>query len=149
MKGPAAAETSVDVQQTRKLDAYLKRLFGNARIRVVPKAGKEDGADIHVGEERVGGLTVDDEDGERSYNLEIKFMLGEAANIKSLKAIEAVLRHKFDNEKIRVVARPRKTDSVEVMIGQEYIGVLFFDEKETRSCYFEMPILQFDLDEMP
>jgi hypothetical protein len=102
---------------------------------------------VFVGEERVGGLTVDDEDEERSYNLEIKIMLGEAASIKNLKTLEAYLRRKFDTERIRVVARQRKTDSAEVYIGEEYIGVLFFDEKETRSCYFEMAILAMDLEE--
>jgi predicted RNA-binding protein (virulence factor B family) len=135
----------VDVQEVKKLDAYLKKLFGNQRLRVVPK--KADEADVFVGEERVGGLTVDDEDEERSYNLEIKITLGEAANIKNLKTLEAYLRRKFDTELIRVVARQRKTDSAEVYIGQEYIGVLFFDEKETRSCYFEMAILALDLEE--
>jgi hypothetical protein len=135
----------VDVQEVKKLDAYLKKLFGNQRLRVVPK--KADEADVFVGEERVGGLTVDDEDEERSYNLEIKIMLGEAASIKNLKTLEAYLRRKFDTERIRVVARQRKTDSAEVYIGEEYIGVLFFDEKETRSCYFEMAILAMDLEE--
>jgi hypothetical protein len=135
----------VDVQEVRKLDAYLKKLFGNQRLRVVPK--KADEADVFVGEERVGGLTVDDEDEERSYNLEIKITLGEAVNIKNLKTLEAYLRRKFDTERIRVVARPRKNDSAEVYIGEEYIGVLFFDEKETRSCYFEMAILALDLEE--
>ena len=30
-------ETAVDVQEVRKLDAYLKRVFGNPKIRVVPR----------------------------------------------------------------------------------------------------------------
>ena len=136
----------MDVQEVRKLDAYLKKTFGNQRIRVVPK-GKDD-ADVFVGEERIGGIGVDDEDEERSYNFEIKITLGEAANIKNLKTLEAYLRRKFDNERIRVVGRPRKTDSVEAYIGEEYIGVIFFDEKETTSCYFEMPILELDLDDI-
>ena len=136
----------MDVQEVRKLDAYLKKLFGNARIRVVPKSAKA--ADVHVGEERVGGLVVDDEDDERSWNFEIKITMGEAADIKNLKTLEAYLRRKFDDERIRVTARPRKTDSAEVYIGQEYIGVLFFDEKETRSCYFEMAILELDLEDV-
>lgn len=135
----------MDVQEVRKLDAYLKKLFGNARLRVVPK--KADAADVVVGEERVGRLTIDDEDDERSYNLEIKITVGETASVKNLKAFEAYLRRKFDSERIRVVARPRKTDSAEVYIGEEYIGVLFFDEKETRSSYFEMAILGLDLEE--
>jgi hypothetical protein len=32
-------------------------------------------------------------------------------------------------------------------VGDEYIGVLFFDEKDARSSYFELPILALDLDE--
>ena len=139
----------MDVTEVRKLDAYLKRLFGNAHIRVVPKPGKGEAADVYVGEERVGALTVDDEDGDRSYNFEVKIALGEAADIKNLKTFEAYLRRRFDSERIRVVARPRKKDSAEVYIGEEYIGVLFFDEKEARSCYFEMAILDLDLEETP
>ena len=58
----------MDVQEIRKLDAYLKRLFGNPRIRVVPK--KSDSADVFVGEEAIGSLVLDEdeEDDERSYN---------------------------------------------------------------------------------
>jgi len=134
----------VDVLEIKKLDAYLKRQFGNPRIRVVPKSA--DAADVFVGEERIGNLIVDDEDGERSYNFEMKLIMGEVVSIQTLKALEANLRHRFDNERIRVVARARKTDSAEVCIGEEYIGVVFFDEKESRSCYFEMPILDFDLE---
>lgn len=136
----------MDVQEVRKLDAYLKHLFGNARMRVVPQ-GKDE-AEVFVGEERVGGITVDDEDEERSYNFEMKIALGEAAGIKNLKTLEAYLQRKFDNDKVRVVARPRKTDSAEVNVGDEYIGVLFFDEKERGTCYFEMAILELDLDDL-
>ena len=136
----------MDVQEVSKLDAYLKKLFANSRLRVVPK--KADAADVFVGEERIGHLTVDDEDEERSYNLEIKITMGEAASVKNLKTLEAYLRRKFDNERIRVVARPRKNDSAEVYVGDEYIGVLFFDEKEVRSCYFEMAILALDLEDV-
>ena len=135
----------MDVQEVRKLDTYLKKLFANARLRVVPK--KADAADVFVGEERIGHLTVDDEDEERSYNFEIKITMGEAASVKNLKTLEAYLRRKFDNERIRVVARPRKNDSAEVYVGEEYIGVLFFDEKEVQSCYFEMAILALDLED--
>jgi hypothetical protein len=139
----------VDVTEVRKLDAYLKRVFGNARLRVVPKPGKNEAADVYVGEERIGGLTVDDEDGDRSFNFEVRIALGESADVKNLRTFEAYLRRRFDSDRIRVVARPRKTDSAEVYIGDEYIGVLFFDEKEARSCYFEMAILDLDLEDTP
>jgi hypothetical protein len=138
----------VDVEEIRKLDAYLKRLFGNARIRVVPT--KVDGADVFVGEERIGSLTLDedDEDDDRSYNFEVKITLGDASTTgPDIKQLDAYLKRKFDTERIRVVPRARKKDSAEVYVGDEYIGVLFFDEKDARSSYFELPILALDLDE--
>jgi hypothetical protein len=64
----------VDVQEVRKLDAYLKKLFGNARIRVVPRPKKDDSAEVYVGEEFIGVLFVDDEDGERSYNFQMAIL---------------------------------------------------------------------------
>ena len=138
----------MDVQEVRKLDAYLKRLFGNARIRVVPK--KKTSADVFVGEERIGALALDedDEDDDRSYNFEMKITLGEAsAKAPDIKQLDAYLKRKFDNDRIRVIPRLRKTDSAEVYIGEEYVGILFFDEKDARSSFLELPILALDLDE--
>ena len=63
----------MDVQEVRKLDAYLKKLFGNARIRVVPRPKKEDSAEVYVGDEFIGVLFVDDEDDERAYNFQMAF----------------------------------------------------------------------------
>ena len=64
----------MEVQEIRKLDAYLKRLFGNARIRVVPRPKKEDSAEVYIGDEYIGVLFVDDEDGERSYNFNMAIL---------------------------------------------------------------------------
>ena len=138
----------MDVQEVRKLDAYLKRLFGNARIRVVPK--KNEAADVFVGEEQIGALVLDedDDDDERSYNFEMKITLGDVSTTApDIKQLDAYLKRKFDNDRVRVVARLKKKDSAEVYVGEEYIGVLFFDEKDARSSFFELPILALDLDE--
>jgi hypothetical protein len=64
----------VEVQEIRKIEAYLRRLFGNARIRVVPRPKKEDSAEVYVGEEFIGVLFVDDEDAERSYNFQMAIL---------------------------------------------------------------------------
>ena len=64
----------MDVSEVRKLDAYLKKLFGNATIRVVPKAG--DTAEVFVGEDDLGELTLDDEDGDRSFNFRMVIQVG-------------------------------------------------------------------------
>jgi hypothetical protein len=134
----------VDVKEVRKLDAYLKKLFGNTHIRVVPKT--YDSAEIFVGEDDLGELTVDDEDGERSFNFRMVIQVGNDPNIQPVPTLNAYLRHKFENDKIRVVVRPKKTDSLEVYIGEEFIGVLFLEvEKGRRSYILELPILDVDL----
>ena len=74
MSGSGGWETSVDAQEIRKIEAYLKRLFGNARMRVVPRPKKEDSAEVYIGEEFIGVLFVDDEDQERSYNFQMAIL---------------------------------------------------------------------------
>jgi hypothetical protein len=134
----------VDVQEVRKLDAYLKKLFGNNTIRVVPKT--EDSAEVYVGEDDAGELTVDDEEGERSYNFRMVIMLGQDPSIQPVPALNAYLRRKFDSENLRVVVRPKKMDSLELYMGEEFIGVLFVEnEKGRRSYILELPILDVDL----
>lgn len=134
----------MNVQETQQVESYLKRLFGNQRMRVVPQKG--DTAKVLVGEDPIGELSVDDEDEERSYNLRMEIPLGSPGEMSDAKRLDAYLKRKFDNERIRVVARPKKQDSVEAYIGEEFIAVLFLDESRAgRSYIFEMPILGIDL----
>ncbi len=51
-----------------KLQAYLRRVFGNQTIAVRRRAKKDDSVEVYVGEEFIGVLFVDDEDGDRSFN---------------------------------------------------------------------------------
>jgi hypothetical protein len=134
----------VDVQEVRKLDAYLKKLFGNANIRVVPKAG--EAAEVFVGEDDLGELIVDDEDGDRSYNFRMVIQVGSDPSIQPVPTLNAYLRRKFENDQIRVVTRPKKLDSVEAYLGEEFLGVLFLENEKGRKSYiFEVPILDIDL----
>ncbi len=134
----------MDVKEVRKLDAYLKKLFGNTHIRVVPKT--YDSAEIFVGADDLGELTVDDEDGERSFNFRMVIQVGNDPSIQPVPTLNAYLRRKFENDNIRVVVRPKKTDSLEVYIGEDFIGVLFLEvEKGRRSYILELPILDVDL----
>lgn len=64
----------VDITEVKKLDAYLKRLFNNPKLRVVPRPKKEDSAEVYVGEEFIGVLFVDDEDEDRSYNFQMAIL---------------------------------------------------------------------------
>ena len=75
------SESAVDVQEVRKLDAYLKRLFGNPKIRVVPRPKKEDSAEVYIGEEFIGVLFVDDEDDDRSFQFQMAILEEDLADV--------------------------------------------------------------------
>ena len=135
----------MDVAEVRKLDAYLRKLFGNPHIRVVPKAG--EAAEVFVGEDDLGELMVDDEDGDRSYNFRMVIAVSNDPSLQPVPTLNAYLRRKFENEQIRVVTRPKKTDSLEAYIGEEFLGVLFVEAEKGRKSYiFELPILDVDLE---
>jgi hypothetical protein len=65
---------AVDVAEIRKLEDYMRRLFSNPRIRVVPRPRKDDSAEVYIGEEFVGVLFVDDEDDDKSYNFSMAIL---------------------------------------------------------------------------
>ena len=134
----------MDVQEVRKLDNYLKKVFGNPNIRVVPKAG--DIAEVFIGEDDLGEMTVDDEDGERSYNFRMVIQVSQDPTMQPVPTLTNYLRLKFDNQKIRVVTRPKKMDSLEVYLGDDFLGVLFLEAEKGRKTYIlELPILDIDL----
>ena len=64
----------MDIQEVRKLDAHLKRVFGNPRIRVQPRVKKDDSAEVYIGEEFIGVLFVDDEDDDRSFQFQMAIL---------------------------------------------------------------------------
>jgi Protein of unknown function (DUF3126) len=69
-------------------------------------------------------------------------------NKTELAKVERYLRQTFANHSLRVVARPKKEDSAEVYVGDEFIGVLFLDDEDgDRSFNFNMAILDTDLED--
>ena len=64
----------MDVAEVKKLDTYLKKVFGNPKIRVVPRPKKDDSAEVYVGDEFIGVLFVDDEDEDRSFNFSMAIL---------------------------------------------------------------------------
>jgi hypothetical protein len=73
---------------------------------------------------------------------------GTGVNKTELTKVERYLRQKFANHSLRVVARPKKEDSAEVYVGDEFIGVLFLDDEDgDRSYNFNMAILDTDLED--
>jgi hypothetical protein len=134
----------VNVQEISQLTAYLKKVFENPNLRLAPKG---DAADVYVGEDEIGEMTADEDEGERSYNFRMVIQVGSDPSIQPVPTLNAFLRRRFENDKIRVVVRPKKMDSLEAYIGEEFLGVLFVENEKGRKSYiFEMPILDFDLE---
>ena len=68
-------------------------------------------------------------------------------NDMELTKIERYLRGKFRNTGITIEGRKNKTDSAEMMLDGEFIGVLFEDEDEGETSYdLHMTILNIDLE---
>ncbi|MET0347369.1 MAG: DUF3126 family protein [Methyloceanibacter sp.] len=62
--------------------------------------------------------------------------------------LEHYLKKVFRLPQIQVRQRPRKDDSAEVFVDEEFIGVIFRDDDEGEVAYqFQMAILDYDLKE--
>jgi len=133
-------ETAVDRQELDRLQAYLRRML-NPEIGLVARARRDDMAEIVLNDDPIGRITVDDEDGDRSYNVTIPIEMPSATP-----NLNETVRGKFGNPKLRVVPRPKKTDSSEIYLDDEYIAVLFRDDASGRMWTFEMAVLDIDLD---
>lgn len=66
----------------------------------------------------------------------------------TLKKIEGFFRQKFNNKKLKIEGRANKDDSADVLIEDEFIGVVFEDNEDGETCFqFNMTILTEDLEE--
>jgi Protein of unknown function (DUF3126) len=66
---------------------------------------------------------------------------------EELKKLEAYFRKTFGNNALTVKARPRKDDSAEVFLGEDFIGLVYRDDEDGDLSYnFSMAILDVDLD---
>ena len=65
-----------------------------------------------------------------------------------LAKLQSYLRKTFGTKNLTVRARPKKDDSAEVYVGDDFIAVLFREEEEGEVSYqFQMAILELDLQE--
>lgn len=59
--------------EIRKLDAYFKRIF-NDNIVIKARPRKDDSAEVYLGDEFLGIIFRDDEDGDLSYNFSMAIL---------------------------------------------------------------------------
>jgi hypothetical protein len=131
---------ALEKTELRKLQAFLRQSFGNDSIKVALNPRNIEAADVHLGERKIGNIEVDDEDGDRSFSFEMKIPVGR-------ETLQEYLRMLFENEKLKIMARGRKTDSVELNCGEDFLGVISADDAKGKSFTLQMAILDFDLED--
>ena len=63
--------------------------------------------------------------------------------------LQKYLQLKFNSPSIDVRPRNRQNDSVEVYLGEEFLGLIYVDDEDGDKSYnFQMAILEEDLDEV-
>jgi hypothetical protein len=61
-------------EEIRKLDAYFKRTFNNPTLEVKARPRKDDSCELYVGDEFLGIIFKDEDDGELSYNFSMAIL---------------------------------------------------------------------------
>jgi Protein of unknown function (DUF3126) len=134
------AFNEMDKSEIQKLQAHLRRSFGAPTLKIVPSSTSADAADVQFGERRIGTIVVDDEDGDRSFAFDMKIPVERPV-------LQDYLRRLFENDKLRIVARAKKNDSVELNSGDDFLGVISADDPKGKSYTLQIAILDFDLED--
>ncbi len=130
----------MDKTELRKLQSFLQRSFGNDGLRVALDPKNTEAAVVRLGERQIADVTLDDEDGDRSFAFAMKLPVGR-------EVLQEYLRKLFENDRLTLVARGRKTDSVELNSGEDFLGVISADDAKRSSFTLQIAILDIDLDE--
>jgi hypothetical protein len=124
-----------------KLRTHLRRCFGAPGLAVTPSSRERDAADVSLGERKLGAIVVDDEDGDRSFSFAMSIPVGRTV-------LQDYLRRLFENDKLKIVARARKTDSAELNSDDDFLGVVSADGPSGDSFTLQMAILDIDLEDL-
>ncbi len=141
----------MDQAETSRLESYLRRVLGSPGVAV--RARGKDEAELALGGAVLADISKDNDEGELSYF--VNMGVARAAGAKKdapvdegeRSRLQGLLREKLGSPALTVRARPRKTDSAEVYVGDEFIGTLSRDEESREFGYFlTMSILDIDLE---
>jgi Protein of unknown function (DUF3126) len=131
----------MDKTELRKLQAFFRQSFSNESVRVTLDPRNTEAAAVHLGERQIGRIEVDDEDGDRSFSFEMKIPVGR-------EVLQDYLRRLFETDKLRIVARGRKADSVELNNGEDFLGIISADDAKMSSYTLQIAVLDFDLEDI-
>ena len=131
----------MDKEEILKLRAHLRRSFGAPALSVTLSSRDSDAADVTLGERKIGSIVVDDEDGDRSFSFEMKIPVERPV-------LQDYLRRLFENDQLTIASRLKKTDSVELNHGPDFLGVISADDPKGKTYTLQMAILDFDLEDL-
>ena len=131
----------MDKSELRKLQEFLRNAFGAPGIKVGLDPKDTEQAVVTFGERALGKIIVDDEDGDRSFSFSMKIPVERPV-------LQDYLRRMFDNADLTIVGRVKKTDSVELNRGEDFLGVISADDPKGKSYTLQMAILDFDLEDL-
>ena len=73
----------------------------------------------------------------------------DAMNASDTAKVQRYLRQRFGNNKMSIARRENKEDSADLMLEDEFIGVVFQDNEDGETCYHvQISILEEDLDDV-
>ncbi len=130
----------MDKAEIVKLREFLRKSFGAPALQVTPNSKSAEAADVSLGERKIGEIAVDDEDGDRSFSFAMKVPVGRPI-------LQDYLRKLFENDKLTVLGRLKKTDFVELNNGPDFLGIVSADDPQGSSFTLQMAILDIDLDD--
>lgn len=134
--------------ETARLGAYLSKLLGSPTVSV--RALNREEAEMLVDGNPVASVVRDDEEGEVSYSISLAIPRAPGAKKNApiddaeRARLQAALRQLLHAADLDVRARPRKTDSAEVYVHDEFVGTLSADEDEGQ--VLTMSVLDIDLE---
>jgi len=130
----------MDKTELRKLQAFVRKAFDNEGIRVSLDPKDVEAAVVTFGERQIAKIIVDDEDGDRSFSLEMKLPVGR-------EVLQEYLRRLFETEKLTIASRMKKNDSVELNNGEDFLGIISADDPKCNTYTLQIAILDFDLED--
>jgi hypothetical protein len=130
----------MDKTELRKLQAFVRKAFDNEGIRVSLDPKDVEAAIVTFGERQIAKIIVDDEDGDRSFSLEMKLPVGR-------EVLQEYLRRLFETEKLTIASRMKKNDSVELNNGEDFLGIISADDPKCNTYTLQIAILDFDLED--
>jgi hypothetical protein len=74
MTAAATREKPVEPRELVKVQNYLRKVFGTKTLSVRARPKIKDSAEIYVGDEFIGTLTREDDDGELCYQFQMAIL---------------------------------------------------------------------------